>query len=632
MNIALIIGEVGFISRRKIIEGIVHNTQKEHINTFLFTSEGWHVGENNDYSEGEFNIYNLPELSEYDGVIVDIDSIHEPYTQATIVKKLEESNIPIVSINIPLNCPNSAVIKFENVLGIKNIVEHLAAVHNVDSFHYISGPQNNYEANIRKDAFCQAANEQGIPCTEENISYGNFKFHSGQAIIAKMLEEGKQIPGAIVAANDEMAIGAMLELIENGYKIPDDVIVTGYDDSEYARCLHPRLTTVSREEVVAGKKAVELLISLIKGKNKGKTVEICSKNIISESCGCPADTKRHKSQVIMELAEDRIITASNLEAIKALTISLSNMKTFSEFSMQLQMTVEQMDLDYFYLCICGTREDYFEEIDLLASGKDIARDITQYTEYGTIPFAYENGKWNSYPEFKISSILPKRCLINKDGDYHIIMPVHYGNICIGYCVLSNKTPGLDKRILQHLVLGINNGLGAIREHDIMSTMLSRINDNWLYDELTGLYNRAGFWKKTDGFINDVQNAGKKIVVYFIDLDGLKGINDKFGHEEGDRYIKSMADILMETKNNIVARYGGDEYIVLSSYDTIDDILNFITEINDKIAEYNDTDAKHKLSASIGYEMDHGSEEIDIRKMIANADKEMYIAKRIKKGQ
>ena len=92
---------------------------------------------------------------------------------------------------------------------------------------------------------------------------------------------------------------------------------------------------------------------------------------------------------------------------------------------------------------------------------------------------------------------------------------------------------------------MGNALGEIREYEIMQTMFANINEKWMYDELTGIYNRTGLKKMEKSFLQYVRKNHRKIVVYFIDLDGLKRINDQFGHEEGDCYIKSMAGILTQ---------------------------------------------------------------------------------------
>ena len=75
MDIAVIIGEIAFISRSKIMDGIVDAAKKNGDNVILFTSEGFIFHHLKDYSEGEYNVFTLPALENYDGVIIDLDSI-----------------------------------------------------------------------------------------------------------------------------------------------------------------------------------------------------------------------------------------------------------------------------------------------------------------------------------------------------------------------------------------------------------------------------------------------------------------------------------------------------------------------------------------------------------------------------
>ncbi len=85
------------------------------------------------------------------------------------------------------------------------------------------------------------------------------------------------------------------------------------------------------------------------------------------------------------------------------------------------------------------------------------------------------------------------------------------------------------------------------------------------DELTGLYNRRGFYNFSEKCLELYSGMKKTGCLFFADMDGLKKINDTFGHEEGDIAIQSMAAILQEAfrKNDIVCRLGGDEFVILS---------------------------------------------------------------------
>lgn len=408
----------------------------------------------------------------------------------------------------------------------------------------------------------------------------------------------------------------------------------GYDDCSMAGYIQPRLSTVRRDEYRAGQHAFRMLRKLIDGRECKALKVIEGVNVFAESCGCKQKTRKRTHELLTALTEEKIYNDHNLEALKAMVVEFSKVKSFSEFSMQLQETVEQMELEFFYLCICGNREDYYQEIDIITQGKELGREESRYTPKISVPFAYEDGAWSSYGEFHVEDLLPPDCKRKNGNCCYIVMPIHYGEFCIGYCVVSNYLDKLEQRYIQHLVLNINNALGNIREHDIMQTMLAKINKKWMYDELTGIYNRAGLRQMEEDYLMNVRRRNRKVVVYFIDLDGLKQINDQLGHQEGDNYIKSMADILLEcnNQNDVIARYGGDEYIILSSYVRENDITAYIKNIEKAIQEFNESGARHKMSASIGYQKEDDYDSIDIKCMIEQADKEMYISKKEKKAR
>lgn len=204
------------------------------------------------------------------------------------------------------------------------------------------------------------------------------------------------------------------------------------------------------------------------------------------------------------------------------------------------------------------------------------------------------------------------------------MPVHQGNICIGFGIIGNFHKRISGRVLQHLVLGIDTALGHIRKNDIMSTMLARINKKWQYDELTGLYNRSGFVNNAEKLIENACSQDNGVSVIFFDLDGLKRVNDSLGHEAGDGYIKTMADMLSKAtaEEDIVCRYGGDEFIVISIQKSMDDSTKYLEKLQLEITD--------PVSASAGCVFDVISSMDELSRLIEEADKRMYLYKKEKK--
>jgi len=627
MNIAVLFGEIAYISRSRIIDGILECAKKDNSNVVLFTCEGFLFHDLKSYVAGEYEIFKLPAFENYDGVIIDIDSIQNKQMQEYLLDNINKSNIPCVSFNHEMAIGNQ--ICFDNEQGFRELVEHIIVDHGITDICYLSGPFGNRDAIQRMDIFKNIMGEHQAKVTDDMIYEGDFNFGSGKELAQHFINSGKKLPRAFVCANDYMAIGLMEELKENGIKIPEDVIITGYDNCEVSGFTSPRLTTVDRGEFEAGVLAYQKLIRNINKSEKRSFNQVSGKPIFSETCGCSlckntdendtsSDTKK------ISLVDTKMHMDQSLDLIKGLTIELSGIANIDSFERSLEKYISKMGMDYFYFCQCGSRESYYDELETLASGEKIKRDMTIYPDTVWCPIAYEKGEWNNYPKFSSKLLFPPQSKYNKEGTYYIVMPVHQAEICIGYSIIGNFDEYLSGRVLQHLILGIDEALGNIRRNDIMTTMLAKINQKWQYDELTGLYNRSGMIQNAQNLINEAASEGNGIAVFFFDLDGLKAINDSKGHEAGDEYIVAMAKMLKKgtSDKDIVIRYGGDEYIVIAKRTSWDDSLKLLNTLQENIVE--------PVSASGGCVFDYISQMDELNTLIEEADKKMYASKKIKK--
>lgn len=623
MDIAVIIGEIAFVSRSKIMDGIVDAAKKNGDNIILFTCEGFIFHHLKDYSDGEYNIFTLPTFENFDGIIIDLDSIQNEKMREYLYDNIKNSNVPTVSFNTEIADTNQIV--FDNERGFEQLVKHLVVDHNIKDIHYISGPFENRDAKERFNIFKRILLENNITIADENVYESDFNFSGGKEIAHIYINKEKKLPEAFVVANDFMAIGLMEELKANGIKIPEDVLVTGYDNCDIAAYTTPRLTTVDRGEYASGVLAYERLIENIKGLKSDCKDVIYGTPILTGSCGCciNEDENCKLTQSVVDL---KIHMDDSLDLLKGLSLGFSHMSEISHFQQIFEKYIKQIGMETFYFCQCGSRESYYEELEMMANQGRIKRNQTVYQDTVWCPFAYENGEWHSYPSYSKKLLFPPSSNVKKDGGYYIVMPVHQGKICIGYSIIGNFNNRVSGRVLQHLVLGIDAALGNIRKNDIMTSMLAKINHKWQYDELTGLYNRSGYVNNAMHLIDIAKSDGDGICVIFFDLDGLKKVNDEQGHEAGDKYIKSMADLLKTCADDtdIVCRYGGDEYIVISVQHSWDDCVKKLNSITSYI--------KEPLSASVGcvFDVVTGMDELNL--LIEEADKRMYEYKKNKKRE
>ncbi|WP_413200571.1 GGDEF domain-containing protein, partial [Nostoc piscinale] len=152
------------------------------------------------------------------------------------------------------------------------------------------------------------------------------------------------------------------------------------------------------------------------------------------------------------------------------------------------------------------------------------------------------------------------------------------------------------------------------------------------DELTGLYNRRGFVILAQQQLKQIQRSQIPTGLLFIDLDGLKTINDTLGHEMGDNAITSAADLLKNTfrESDILARLGGDEFVVLlQGRDPSSEVIQ--QRLQTAIKEYNQSQNRpFQLSMSMGFQAYDPHQPLPLDQLITLADMKMYECKRFKK--
>ena len=164
-------------------------------------------------------------------------------------------------------------------------------------------------------------------------------------------------------------------------------------------------------------------------------------------------------------------------------------------------------------------------------------------------------------------------------------------------------------------------------------MIDTLESLSLEDPLTGLYNRRGFITIAKEYLQLASRKQEDMFLMFIDLDGLKKINDTYGHNMGDEILISLAEILSSTfrKSDIKARIGGDEFAVFPIDTHMDGVKAALFRLHKKIEEFNvESGQPSLLSISTGIARFNHKRPCSIEKLMMEADRRMYKEKRHKK--
>ncbi len=632
-KIAVIVAGIDETYQSSILNGIKTVASDCNFDCYVFVSFAG-MTDNTSHDDGEMNIFKLPDFSSFDGAILLTNTIGYQPVVDDILERIKKAGIPAVSMDNKVE--GLLHIGIDNRSAMKEITEHFINVHKFTKFNYISGPKDNPESIDRLNGFLDVLEQHGLTIEEDRIYYGDFRGDSGRIAIEEFCDKRLDLPEAIICANDVMAAAAINCLHDKGIRIPDDVAVSGFDDVFDRYNLRVELTSVKRPLVTSGQLACEMLLSKFNNIPHKDSRKLEMKPKFSESCGC----RKCDNTDILPYKEANIANYNNINTINhymslfnSLACDLSAADNFTNYVESLKKFVALVDPEEFYFCLNKSWD--YQSKELSGDFSDNSEYSENYDEDIIVPIAYHNGIFEENIEIKLNQLLPEFTYNSELGKFYYILPLHFRQRCLGYIAINNSPVPLHNSLFQSWCITINNSLENIRKINAMNCAVKKLKKLYIQDTFSGIYNRNGFVNATSDIFRECAKKSRNIMLMFIDLDGLKGINDTYGHAVGDEAIRAIAGILDTTCNNheIYCRFGGDEFIVFAADYDDSDAKALTAAIQDKIRLYNQNSGnEYCLSASTGYVIAVPKLDEDLFLFVTEADKKMYETKREKKSK
>lgn len=196
--------------------------------------------------------------------------------------------IPIVMIAGPRAGDDYDHIGIDNAAGMKAVTAHIVQTHGVRDLAFVGGPQDSPDDHERFEGFRSGLLCEGIEVPAEPLLRGEFTRRSGRLLGAQLVTSGR-VPRALVCSNDQTALGVLDALLAAGIRVPEDVILTGFDGIAASETSRPRLTTVRQPMRELGRAAVDtLLLRLGDPELPPQTRTLPVSVLLRESCGCLA--------------------------------------------------------------------------------------------------------------------------------------------------------------------------------------------------------------------------------------------------------------------------------------------------------------------------------------------------------
>ena len=616
--------------------GILQRIQetKEEINLYIFNSFGnW--SRDQKYNSGEYNIFNLPDFKDFDGIILDLNNISSEKVQAEVVYKAKHSGKPVVSLANEMEDFYYAGI--DNRLAMRKAISHLHEKHGCRKFWFIMGPTANYESNCRTEALKQYLQEHGISYSEEDFYYGGFDYHNGVDGFRELLSRHDKLPEAIICTNDNVAVGVCETAATLGYRIPQDFCVTGFDNFDKAGFYYPSITTIGHVREEAGYAAADILIRLWAGEEVPRFHYTTTELLCQESCGCAQGSVRNLREHLKGQVMYGIESGEFDSEVLSLESEMMQCNTVEEMMYCIPQCIPSLKCDAMYLVLDERINKYKEneeEFGWSLSQVNEGFPKKGYSDKMQIRFAYEKDRKLDLTHTEIKSIFP--AFDDKEGGRDFLfLPLHFGESTVGYFVIRNAVYLMEKQYLFQIINVLTSSMENLHKKEQLEHMNRKLSKLYLTDPLTGMYNRMGYQKLGENYFQMMHARKQKILIFFVDLDRLKYINDNFGHEYGDYAICATAKAIMKhcSKDAVPARTGGDEFVLVQSYET-DAVAR--KQLNDMRKELEQESKrmglKFQLSISVGSVVTDPEKELSFEEYVKIADEKMYQDKLAKKAE
>lgn len=621
--IAVCIAGIDEYAQTDYMHAIAVLAEKYHCKLLYFTSFS-SVCMAEKYFDGEMSIYTLINYQMLDAIILFAETIKSEEALQNIVASAKTANVPIVTIDHAIEgCYN---IVFDYHSAMEQLIRHVVEEHDFERIEFIGGIPNNYASDERLAIFKSVMEENGREVTPDIIHYGYFWAGPTEEIMNEMCARPREeMPDAIICSNDAMAIVVCRRLKEIGYQVPEDIAITGFDGLHEAKEHTPTLTTASLNYWAVMEKAYQIISELQAGRQIPMEYQIDFEVVYGESCGCKSDfAHRDSGELVQELYNKISNYHYFSNRMVGMTAALSDSQSLDDAMEKMQQYLE-MHIVASSVWICVT-DPFILDIKSLEAGISSANIGSNCFTDRIRCLLYKNGKkYETNRYFELKEILPDMNEILQEAPKLLILPLHVQEKLIGYIAISYEPWQNEYYQLQSFVNSLSTVLVRLKHQMEQKELMESLREKSMHDALTGILNRRGFFEELEQMYAKSQKEGLVLSVISLDMDGLKAINDTYGHAVGDIAIAEMAGMLKNACGTelICSRIGGDEFTAagIVSAETLE---SFEGKMRKALEKSNNIPGKqYQMDFSIGIYSGKPEEGIEMDDFIRFADAKMY---------
>ena len=581
------------------------------------------------YDEGAKHIYDMLDYNVFDAVVIFDESIYNKSIIESIIRNAKQAGAPVVVVNGEYEGCYCLSRSFED--AYTEVIDHVIKAHNVKNTVFIGGRKDKEDVSTVKRLECykQALRQNGLVFIEEMVGYGEYWSEPTWQELDRIFSFSSKTPEAIICANDSMATAAVDFLKDRGLRVPEDVIVTGFDGiSEAAHC-KPRITTC-RENI---SEMARILCETLRDafdKNEPKEIKYPYEPIITESCGCTNKDNMYGIEELLVLyrrIEDMHTHEDYMHAEVNRLIELAD---------QRELFASIATIAQYGAFVCLNKE--FLEKSTQQDNEDCEIDEGEYLVIPSI-----NGLGVSRYDYtteimKADRIFPEKKRWMEEGGVYVLTPIYVGSLVCGYYAVRTTGIEYDNDKIKRVATTLNIIMNSVLSHYQMLRMMKNLENAVYTDAMTGLANIKGVTKWFEEFAKAEDNHKLCLTISVYAIFKYTYIYENYGMYETEDVVKVVAKALIEANkapNTMIAKITEDEFIVINVYDSLDDVSQTINDATasfyEQMAEYNSKSQKdYYIEVNAGCTVVNPGWEASLESYIKLASSELFL-NRLKQG-
>ena len=537
-----------------------------------------------------------------DGIIISSGTQLHGMSKAAYTSYLR-SYKPLKIVSLANEIPGIPSIICDAKKSLEAMVSYLVKEQGCKKFGIMSVESDSKEMNQRTEIVREVLKKNNISSSNIVLWKSNFHYASAYGILNDYYsKKNKRFNfDAIIAMNDDLAFACMDFCAQRAnLRVPEDIVITGFDDMQRASFCTPSLTTINQQVYYQGYAAARTLINQINCEEVPEVQVIEAKAILREST---AKNKNSKKQFDPQDCISFDLTQ---------TEGANNRFTVTEWFNKRQQVFQAAQMDAYIqddlvLEKVGTRiTNQVSSFGIQAAAVvlyDQPAEFKKPFEYFNLPekarlvscFDYASKEKTSKLHLPLEfnpneGIVPEGC-IDFSGEGLVAVSLFRNAIQYGYMLL--RRGNFDTSVYDLIAKAVSIQIDESFEYSMhiktkvaVTEGYNIINEVTHIDYLTGLKNHKGFMELGDTALKYSEAMGQGGLILYFDLRNINKINDEFGHSAGDLAIKTFADVLKKhfRSNDIIARLNGDKFAVISPGLTIDNYKKIKSKIEDECQE------------------------------------------------